>query len=87
MLTDIEINRPAVGDPGILPVDVFTVSDPKPEVSSYRDRLNRWAIARVDDGNSPVIIERFRSHSDAEGHLKFLRQQFPLAEFIILVKK
>ncbi len=54
--------------------------------SSYKHRLNRWAIAWIE-ATETHIVAHFRSYSDAEGHLRLLRQKFPKDEFAIVVDK
>lgn len=85
MLTNAEINPLASDEtpPPGMPAHGASESD----ALSYRDRLNRWAIARIDAPQTQVIVARFRSHSDAEGHLRFLRQKFPVEKFIIVFEK
>lgn len=51
---------------------------------AYRERLESWAIARILPDNQQTIVSRFRSRSDAEGHLKCLRQQLPNASFAVV---
>lgn len=51
---------------------------------SYRERLNPWTIVRVLPDVEPISVGRFRSRSDADGHLKFLRQQIPNASFEVI---
>ena len=89
MLTNVEIN-PLTPDP-FATVDQPAVLDAMPieivaPLSAYRARLNRWAIARITE-DQVQILDRFRSHSDAEGHLHVLRRQFPSDTFTILVQK
>lgn len=43
----------------------------------YQDRLKKWAIVRLMPDAEHIVLERFRSASDAEGHLKILKQQMP----------
>lgn len=50
----------------------------------YRDRLHCWAIVRFLPKMQRVTIARFRSRSDADGHLQFLRQTIPNAEFEVM---
>ncbi len=55
---------------------------------SYRDRLNHWAVVRLLPGvpKNKVqtnIVARFRSRSDAEGHLRFLRSSLPEGNFLV----
>ena len=58
------------------------------ESSTYREQLNRWAVVRLSGASAEhsstqssrgawEVIARFRSWSDADGHLKFLHQQMP----------
>lgn len=51
---------------------------------SYKERLNPWAIVRFLPDMQRVIIERFRSPADAEGYLKFLRQEMPHGKFEVV---
>ncbi len=51
---------------------------------AYRDRLQRWAIARFLPHQQPVIVARFRKRSDADGHLQFLQQQIPEGKFLVM---
>jgi hypothetical protein len=50
----------------------------------YQDRLKKWAIVRVTSSQPPVVLERFRSVADAEGHLKVLKQQMPREELMVV---
>lgn len=54
------------------------------EGSTYKDRLNRWAIARLSPDQHPAIVARFRSRSDADGHLQFLCQRLPDDRFVVI---
>jgi hypothetical protein len=51
---------------------------------SYKDRLNNWAIARLLPNMQHTIVGRFRSRSDAEGHLQCLRQLMPDVSFVVV---
>lgn len=51
---------------------------------SYKERLNPWTIVRILPNTERVNVSRFRSRSDADGHLKFLRQQIPNAAFEVI---
>lgn len=51
---------------------------------AYRERLNRWAIATVFAGGQRTIVCRYRSQSDAEGHLQRLRQLKPHDTFVLV---
>lgn len=51
---------------------------------TYRDHLSSWAIARLLPNLQRTIVARFRSRSDAEGHLKRLKQLVPQASFVLV---
>ncbi|MGV0023376.1 hypothetical protein [Phormidesmis priestleyi] len=51
---------------------------------AYRDRLKYWAIARLSCDQKWCIIARYRNRSDADGHLKFLQQNAPEAQFRVV---
>lgn len=50
----------------------------------YRDRLSYWSVVRLLPDLKTQTIARFRSRSDADGHLQFLRQQLPTVQFAVL---
>jgi hypothetical protein len=50
----------------------------------YRDRLTGWLVVRLLPKMQRVVVGRFRSHSDAEGHLQALRRLIPEARLIIM---
>lgn len=52
--------------------------------NAYRARLNVWAIARLLPSMQRIIVGRFRSRSDADGHLQRLRQLMPHASFVVV---
>jgi hypothetical protein len=47
-------------------------------------RLYPWAIARLLPNMQRTIVGRFRSRSDADGHLQCLRQLIPNASFVVV---
>jgi hypothetical protein len=47
---------------------------------AYKDRLKPWAIARQRPNFQWIIIARYKSRSDADGHLLLLRQRVPNVE-------
>jgi hypothetical protein len=47
---------------------------------AYKDRLKPWAIARQYPNFKWIIIARYKSRSDADGHLLLLRQRVPNVE-------
>ena len=51
---------------------------------AYPARLNPWAIVRLLPNMQRVIVGRFRSRSDADGHLQCLRQLIPHASFVVV---
>ncbi|MBF2009091.1 MAG: hypothetical protein IGS49_27520 [Chlorogloeopsis fritschii C42_A2020_084] len=61
-------------------------NDPQPKISAiaYKKRLNAWAIVRVLPDMQRVLVARFRSRSDADGHLQRLRQLSPDTDFMIV---
>jgi hypothetical protein len=61
-------------------------NDPMPatRASAYKERLNSWAIARLLPNNQRTIVARFRSRSDADGHVQCLRQIMPDASFEVV---
>lgn len=85
MLPNAEINPLAPDESGATPPAAAEPTALEPN-ASYKDRLNRWAIARIDPTET-CIVARFRSHSDADGHLQFLRQKFPTDKFTIVFEK
>jgi hypothetical protein len=50
----------------------------------YKDSLKPWAVARLGKNLQWVIIARYKSRSDAEGHLLLLRQRVPDIEFKVV---
>jgi hypothetical protein len=61
--------------------DDFT---PETNRVSYKERLNNWAIARLLPNMQHTIVGRFRSRSDADGHLQCLRQLMPDDSFVVV---
>jgi hypothetical protein len=51
---------------------------------AYKERLNSWAVARLLPDMQRVIVARFRSRSDADGHLQLLRQLIPDGCFVVV---
>ena len=50
----------------------------------YRERLSPWIIVRLLPNFQRIVVGRFRSWSDADGHLRTLRQLIPTAEMTIM---
>ncbi|MBD1806756.1 MAG: hypothetical protein KME25_18830 [Symplocastrum torsivum CPER-KK1] len=51
---------------------------------TYKERISPWVIARLLPNMQRTVVSRFRSRSDADGHLQFLRQQMPNASFEVV---
>ncbi|MEG4276280.1 hypothetical protein QUA62_02085 [Microcoleus sp. MON1_C1] len=51
---------------------------------TYKQRLCCWAIARLLPTQQWIIVARFRSRSDADGHFQFLRQTIPHVKFEVV---
>ena len=47
---------------------------------SYKDSLKPWAVVRLGKNWQWVTIARYKSRSDAEGHLLLLKQRMPEIE-------
>jgi hypothetical protein len=58
-------------------------SDQNPE-KTYKKRLNSWAIARLLPDMKREIVARFRSRSDADGHLQLLLRVTPEAKLMLI---
>jgi hypothetical protein len=58
-------------------------STSKSSAVSYRDRLNPWTITRLLPNLERTVIGRFRSRSNAEGHLQHLKQVLQKASFTL----
>jgi hypothetical protein len=51
---------------------------------AYKKRLSSWAVARLVPDTQQEIIARFRNRSDAEGHLRLLRQLTPDVSLMVI---
>lgn len=51
---------------------------------AYKDSLKPWAVMRQGENLQWIIIGRYKSRSDAEGHLLLLRQRVPELEFKVV---
>lgn len=47
-------------------------------------RLSPWVIVRLLPNMRRVVVGRFRTRTDAEGHLQALRRLMPDAEMIVV---
>lgn len=55
-----------------------------PGAIAYQKRLYPWAIAKLMPNMQQAIVGRFRSRSDADGHLLCLRQLMPQVRFVVV---
>lgn len=51
---------------------------------TYRDSLKPWAVTRQSPKLGWIIIARYKSRSDADGHLLLLHQRVPNIEFKVV---
>ena len=51
---------------------------------TYSKRLSPWVIVRLLPNMQRIVVGRFRTRSDAEGHLQVLRRVIPDAEMIVV---
>ncbi len=51
---------------------------------AYKDSLKPWAVVRLGENLQWKIIGRYKSRSDADGHLLLLRQRVPDIEFKVV---
>lgn len=51
---------------------------------AYKDSLKPWAVARQHQSLQWIIIARYKSRSDADGHLLLLRQRVPNIQFKVV---
>jgi hypothetical protein len=54
------------------------------EAIAYKKRLNSWAIAKLLPDMQREIVARFRSRSDADGHMQLLSRMTPDASFMLV---
>lgn len=59
-------------------------SQTQTQTLAYKERLNSWIVARLFPDMQRVTVARFRSRSDADGHLQSLRQLIPDANFVVV---
>jgi len=53
-------------------------------IMTCNKRLSPWVIVRLLPNMRRVVVGRFRTRSDAEGHLQALRRLMPGAEMIVV---
>ncbi len=50
----------------------------------YQERLKPWIVVRLLPNLQRLVMGRYRSWSDANGHLRILRQLIPTARLTII---
>ena len=50
----------------------------------YREKLHPWIVVQLLPKMQRVIRGRFRRESEADGHLRVLRQRVPESDFIVM---
>jgi hypothetical protein len=53
-------------------------------IMRYEKRLKPWIVVRLLPNLQRVVVGRFRSWSDAEGHLRVLKQLLPSARLTLV---
>lgn len=86
MTYNAEINPLLSGAPAPA-IELEEPTHPDQPASAYKNRLKRWAIARIIPNLKPEVMARFRSRSDADGHLDSFRQRFPSDKFLVVFDK
>lgn len=65
---------------------IHTKADTQPTnaTNGYKKRLNKWAIARILPDMKREIVARFRSKSDADGHMQLLLSRTPDMNLMVI---
>lgn len=53
-------------------------------MTTYGESLKPWAVARLLPTLQWVVVGRYRSRSDADGHLQLCRQRVPNIRFKVV---
>lgn len=53
-------------------------------IMTYRERLTPWIVVRLLPNLQSVVMGRFRTRSDADGYLTFLRRRIPTGHFVVM---
>jgi hypothetical protein len=51
---------------------------------TYQERLKLWVVVRLLPSLQWAIVGRYRSRSDADGHLQLLQQRVPNIKFKVV---
>ncbi|GAA6619404.1 hypothetical protein NUACC26_052170 [Scytonema sp. NUACC26] len=54
------------------------------QTKGYRTALAPWVVVRLLSPTQQTVVGRFRSRSDADGHLAVLRRLMPDAELQVI---
>ncbi|MBW4634114.1 MAG: hypothetical protein KME30_20070 [Iphinoe sp. HA4291-MV1] len=57
----------------------------KRQTKTYRTALAPWAVVQWHSPSKRIVIGRFRSRSDADGHLTVLQRLMPEADLRVIV--
>ncbi|WP_248277494.1 hypothetical protein [Brasilonema sp. UFV-L1] len=57
----------------------------KRQTKTYRTALAPWAVVQWFSPKERTVIHRFRSRSDADGHLTVLQRLMPEADLRVIV--
>lgn len=50
----------------------------------YREKLHPWIVVQLLPKMQRVVRGRFRRESEADGHLRILRQRIPESDFVVM---
>lgn len=53
-------------------------------IMPYRERFAPWIVVQLLPRMQRIVRGRYRSRSDAEGHLAVLQRQLPEYEFVMM---
>ncbi|HEY9629879.1 MAG TPA: hypothetical protein V6C84_21455 [Coleofasciculaceae cyanobacterium] len=70
--------------PAPQPESVACAAQFTPHGSDYRDRLLPWCIILQLPKMQRVVVSRHRQRSEAEAHLKILRQLSPASTYVLV---
>ena len=51
---------------------------------TYQKKLSPWIIVRTQPEQQPITVGRYRRRTDAEGHVRVLKQMIPDIELAII---
>lgn len=51
---------------------------------TYQKKLSPWIIVRTQPDHQPITVGRYRRRTDAEGHVRVLKQMIPNIELAII---